>query len=73
MKIELDYNPSTGEIKDPRYGSVLITWLGLEPLEVKTLTSESSSNKVSVAELKELKEAGYEAHEITELRRTGVI
>lgn len=71
MKIIIDYDPNSGELKNPKDGLAITNYLGLNYTEAES--EKSASAKVSVAELKELKEAGYTAHEIAELRSSGVL
>lgn len=78
MKIELDYDPSDGSITVPNGGQHIAYWTGLEHCEAgRTLSAIAEpikpSNTVSVSELKELKDAGFTAHEIAELRSSGVL
>ena len=71
MKIVLEYNPANGELVNPKDGVLIATWLGLNYIEAEKQNGLSA--KVSVSELKDLKEAGYTAHEIAELRASGVL
>lgn len=71
MKIVLDYNPANGELVNPKDGVLIATWLGLDYVEVEKQGGLSA--KVSISELKDLKEAGYTAYEIAELRASGVL
>lgn len=80
MKIELDYDPNTGAIIDPGNSAIIYNQLGLERCAVPQFKKLSAiaepikpSNTVSVSELKELKDAGFTAHEIAELRSSGVL
>lgn len=67
MKIVLDYDKDTGEIKDPDNGVTVATWVGLAHHIAK------ESEGVEVSDLVALKEAGYTAEEIIELKKKGII
>lgn len=68
IKIELNYEPGTGNISDPKNGMFLFNYTGLGHLEVV-----DKAKPISVSELTGLKAAGYTAAEIVELRNAGVI
>ena len=68
-KVILNYDQQSGNINTPD-GMYIGCHLGLPVVDEKEKVINS---KVSVSELKELKEAGYTAHEIAELRASGII
>lgn len=76
MKIEVDYDPDTGDIKNAS-GGVIGNCHGLRAHKTRSFIEPGElleyKRSISVSELKELKDAGYTAHEISELRSNGVL
>lgn len=60
MKVILDYDQSTGSIKD-KDGLIVATW--------SNLNCEKAEKKAYIDELIKLKEAGFTVEDIVELRR----
>lgn len=67
IKIVLDYDKDADKIIDPDNGRTIAHWAGLAHHAAK------ESEGVKVSDLVELKEAGYTAEEIIELKKKGVI
>jgi hypothetical protein len=62
MKVTLNYEPQSGNITDDK-GNFVGTYIGLE----------ASEGGVSIEALCKLKNAGFSAEEITELKRKEVL
>lgn len=68
MKITLDYNETTGELSD---SGVIITNIG-----IGFIFSEQAKSKIeesSVHDLVKLKDAGFNAQEIMQMKREGLV
>jgi hypothetical protein len=70
MKIELNYDPATGQISD-NAGCLITCWVGLEHCEVKP--SAEREGPAAVSDLIQLKETGFTADEIIAMKGRGVI
>lgn len=69
MKIQVEYDPATGQMSDPTNGALLTSWTGLSHLEVK----EQEAKESNVADLAKLKSAGFTAEEIMQMKREGLV
>lgn len=67
MFIQLEYDKATGQITDPNTNCTISTWMGLEGSEVK----EQKTSDVS--ELVKLKDAGFTADEIMQMKREELV
>lgn len=69
MKIQLNYDPGTGQISDDN-GMIICSWAGLQAQEVK---ESNASNSADIDELIKLKNAGFDTDDIVELRKKEII
>ena len=69
MKIQLNYDPSTGKIT-ANSGEFLFAWMGLRDHEIVQHELKSTSN---IDEIIKLKTAGFNADEIIELSKSRLI
>lgn len=77
MKIQLNYDPATGQITD-NTGAFIFNWLGLENHEVQNEAVSLQHGLeykqfAAVSDLIKLKEAGFTADEIISMQARGVI
>jgi len=68
MLITLNYDPSSGEIKD-NHGAILINWVGLEDHETKENSGELDPETLVLLKV----EGGYTVDEIVQLRKKGML
>lgn len=64
MKILLDYDQATGTMTDAN-GAIVGTWAGAKGFEMEPT--------VSVRDLVKMKDAGFTAEDIVELKNSGVL
>jgi hypothetical protein len=65
MKVTLEYDATTGNLTDIT-GAIITTWLGLSYFETE-------KGAVSTKDLVALAEAGYEAADIMEMKKKGIL
>lgn len=65
MKVTLDYDPASGQLTD-KSGSLVGTWVNLQPVD-------DSVKKLTPAEAIQLREAGFTAEDLVELRKRGLL
>ena len=65
MKVTLEYDTMTGNLTDST-GSLITTWVGLVSFDTET-------GVVSTKDLVSLAEAGYEASDIMEMKKKGIL
>tara|TARA_R110001599_G_scaffold308520_1_gene515324 strand:- start:270 stop:467 length:198 start_codon:yes stop_codon:yes gene_type:complete len=65
MKVTLEYDTTTGNLTDST-GSLITTWTGLVSFDTET-------GVVSTKDLVSLAEAGYEASDIMEMKKKGIL
>lgn len=68
MKIQLNYNPATGQITDNN-SVMLFSWPGLDDHAV----NESEAKATDIDELIKLKNAGFDTDDLVELRKKEII